>query len=184
MLTATLQDRAALYASGALPALERDALEVIVAYHREFRDLVRAMERASTAALLATVAPSAPPAELRERILGSVGRIAARPAPEGWVVTDAEGRFEWVSPAFTGMCGHSLDELRGRKPGTVLQGPQTDPAAVDRLRQAIRARRPCRETLTNYHKDGSAYQADIRILPVLDDDDEPLWFVARERLVG
>jgi PAS domain S-box-containing protein len=184
MLTATLQDRAALYASGALSAPELEALEVIVAYHAEFRELVRAMERASTAALLAAATPSAPPAGLRGRILGSVGRHPGRPPLEGWVVTDAEGRFEWVNPVFTSMCGHSLEELRGRKPGQVLQGHKTDPAAVERLRQAIRARKPCRETLMNYHKDGSVYQADIRILPVLDDDAEPLWFVARERLLG
>jgi PAS domain S-box-containing protein len=184
MLSSTLQDRAAMYASGALAAPEREALEVIVGFHAEFRALVRELERASTAALLASASRVAPPTGLRERILGSVGRHPDRPHPEGWVVTDADGWIEWVNPAFVSMCGHSLEELRGRKPSQVLQGPKTDPAAVDRLRQAIRARQPGRETLANYHKDGKAYLADIRILPVLDDESEPLWFVARERLVG
>ena len=36
----------------------------------------------------------------------------------------------------------------------------------------------------NYHKDGSSYLADIRIMPVLDDEGQPLWFVARERLLA
>jgi hypothetical protein len=81
------------------------------------------------------------------------------------------------------MCGHDLADLRGRKPGPLLQGPETDPAAVARIRAAVQARQACRETLVNYHKDGRAYRADIRIAPVLDDTGEPLWFVARERLV-
>jgi hypothetical protein len=77
-----------------------------------------------------------------------------------------------------------LDELRGRRPGQLLQGPGTDRAAVERIRVALRARRPCREELVNYHKDGSAYRADVQIMPVLDDDGNPLWFVAKERLLA
>jgi hypothetical protein len=52
---------------------------------------------------------------------------------------------------------------------------------VGRLRTAISEKRPCRETLVNYHKDGSQYRVDIRLYPILDDDGRPLWFVARER---
>jgi PAS domain S-box-containing protein len=81
------------------------------------------------------------------------------------------------------MCGYSLEELKGHKPGRVLQGPQTDPSAVERIRNALGSRQSCRETLTNYHKDGTRYLADIRIAPILDDDGRPLWFVARERKV-
>jgi PAS domain S-box-containing protein len=98
-------------------------------------------------------------------------------------VTDPVGRIEWVNPAFTAMCGHDLAELRGRKPGPILQGPDTDPAAVARIREAVHARRACRETLVNYHKNGTPYRAEVRIAPVLDDAGEPLWFVARERLL-
>jgi hypothetical protein len=49
------------------------------------------------------------------------------------------------------------------------------------MRSALHARRPCRETLVNYHKDGSAYVVDIEITPILDEEQQPLWFVARER---
>jgi PAS domain S-box-containing protein len=97
------------------------------------------------------------------------------------VVTDPAGQVEWVNPAFTGMCGYALDELKGRKPGHLLQGPDTDRAAVNRIREAIRDRRPCRETLVNYHKDGSRYRVDLRITPILDDKSQPHWFVAQER---
>jgi PAS domain S-box-containing protein len=97
------------------------------------------------------------------------------------VVTGPDRLIHWVNPAFTAMCGYSLAELKGRKPGALLQGRETDLEAVGRIREALRQHRPCRETLVNYHKDGSAYRVDLRIAPVLDDEGAPLWFVARER---
>ena len=97
------------------------------------------------------------------------------------VVTGPEGLVEWINPAFTAMCGYSLTELKGRKPGQLLQGPETDAAAVDRIRSAVRNCLPCREQLVNYHKDGTLYRVDIAIAPVLDDAGQPLWFVATER---
>ena len=105
-----------------------------------------------------------------------------RPAePEGFVVTDPRGLVEWINPAFTALCGYALEEIKGRKPGHLLQGPGTDPAPVARIRESLREKRPCRETLVNYHKDGTLYRVDVRITPILDDDRQPLWFVAQER---
>ena len=124
---------------------------------------------------------AAPPAALKTRILDSLATLPVRQEPEGLVATDPAGLIQWVNGGFTAMCGYSLEELKGRKPGHVLQGPDTDRAAVDRIRAALRAGRDCRETLVNYHKDGTRYRADVRIAPILDDDDKPLWFVARER---
>jgi PAS domain S-box-containing protein len=89
---------------------------------------------------------------------------------------------QWVNPAFTAMCGYSIDELRGKSLGPILQGKRTDLAAVSRMRSAIHALRPCRETLVNYHKEGWPYWVDIEITPILDDERQPRWFVARERL--
>jgi len=97
------------------------------------------------------------------------------------VVTNPDGEIEWFNHAFTEMCDYTLPELKGRKPGHVLQGPDTDPATVARIRTAISSRQRCRETIVNYHKDGSRYEADVRIAPILDDDRQPLWFVAQER---
>ena len=54
-------------------------------------------------------------------------------------------------------------------------------APVQRIRDALRERRPCRETLVNYHKDGTLYRVSVAIAPILDDEQQPLWFVAKER---
>jgi PAS domain S-box-containing protein len=180
MLTGLLQDRAALYVSGDMPAPERESFEVVLEFHAELRAEVTGLQDVVVAVAMMRVTPVAPPVGLKGRLLDAVDALP--PAePDGLVATGPDGRVEWVNPAFTAMCGFTLDELKGRKPGSLLQGPDTDPAAVGRIREALRAGRECRETLVNYHKDGTRYRVDVRISPVLDDDGRPLWFVAREQ---
>jgi PAS domain S-box-containing protein len=178
-----LQDRAALYVSGEMTAPDREAFAVLVEYHGELRAHVVALQEAMTGAAVSRVPSVAPPAGLKDRLFAALAANPARESPDALVVTGADGLVEWVNPAFTQLCGYELAELKGLKPGRRLQGPGTDQAAVERIRESLRARRGCRETLVNYHKNGSAYRADIRITPILDDEGEPLWIVARERLV-
>lgn len=184
MLTDFLHDRATLYVSGDMPAPDRDAFEVFLEYNAELRAHVAALREAAAAATVTGVGTSAPPAALRARLLEVVERTPREIGGDAMVITDAHGLLHWANPEFTALCGHTLDDLRGRKPGHVLQGPDTDPAVVDRIRAAVRDRRHCRETIVNYHKDGSPYRADVRISPVLDDAGQPRWFVARERQVA
>ncbi|MEY3607404.1 MAG: hypothetical protein RLZZ447_192 [Verrucomicrobiota bacterium] len=181
MLPELLQDRAALYVAGALDAEQRESFELLLDFQPELRALVSRLQDVGAAVTLASLRrDSAPPAALRDRVLGAVaGRT--RPEPEPMVVTCPLGRVEWVNPQFIAMCGHSFEEIRGRKPGEFLQGPDTDAGVVQRIRDAIRARRKCRERLYNYHRDGTRYAVEVALTPVLDDAGEPLWFVAKER---
>jgi PAS domain S-box-containing protein len=84
------------------------------------------------------------------------------------VITDELGLIDWVNPAFERRTGYALDEVRGRKPGTVLQGAETDPLAVDRLRSAIREQRATSEELLNYTKTGEPYWVMVNLTPVVD----------------
>lgn len=183
MLAEFLQERAALYAAGAMTAREREEFELVLDFHAELRAHVAGLQETAAGVLMAglPVATLTPPAGLRERLLEQAATPWTPEPTEARVATDADGRIVWVNAAFTAMCGHALSELKGRKPGEVLQGPDTDAAAVARIRAAVHAGRACRETLVNYHKDGSRYRVDIRITPVLDDAQRPVWFVARER---
>ena len=163
-----------------MPAEERDSFEVLLHYQAELRELVESLQAAATLVMLANTAAASPSPALKTRLLDALLTLPAL-EPEALVVTDATGHIEWFNPAFTAMCGYTLAELRGRKPGQVLQGPDTDAASVTRIRTALHNRQPCHEQLVNYHKDGSRYRADIRLAPILDDANEPLYFVARER---
>lgn len=181
MHTDVLLDRAAHYVSGEMPAAERESFEVVLEFHEELRAHVAGLQEAVAVLVTAEARPVAPPAELKARVLAAVAALPPATKPEARVVTDPGGLVLWVNPAFTAMCGYSLEELKGRKPGRLLQGADTDAAAVVRIHGALRDRRACRETLVNYHKNGTRYRVDVRIAPVLDEAGEPLWFVAQER---
>ena len=182
MLAELLQDRAVLYVTGAMTAPEQEGFEVLLEFQPELRAHVAALQEVVATVMMSQVTPvAALPVALKARILGAVDALPPRGMPDALVVTDPGGLVLWVNPAFTEMCGYSLAELQGRKPGRLLQGPDTDPVAVERIRGSLRERRACRETLVNYHKNGTRYRADVRITPILDDTGQPLWFVAREQ---
>ena len=124
------------------------------------------------------------PESLKDRILAAVpahGPAPVHGAPAAKVRTDGSGLIEWVNAEFTAMCGYELAELRGRKPGTVLQGAASDRQEIAALRAAIREVRPIEAELVNYHKNGSPYRVHIAITPICDDDQKPLFYVAKER---
>lgn len=75
----------------------------------------------------------------------------------------------YANPVFTEVTGYEADEVIGRSP-RFLQGPDTDQAALDRIRTALEEEEPVREILLNYTKDGTPYWNDLFIAPVRDDD--------------
>lgn len=177
-----LQDRAALYLSGAMTAPERENFELILEFHQPLRKHLAAMQELGSSVVLAGVRKTPRLSEgLKDRVLGGLAAQPQQLRPDGIVVTGRDCRIEWVNAAFTSMCGYSLDEIKGRNPGSFLQGPDTDPAGVERIRGALRKRRACREVLVNYHKAGTSYRVDIAIAPIFDDAGEVVWFVAREK---
>jgi PAS domain S-box-containing protein len=183
MISELLQDRAALYACGAMTAAERDAFELVLEFHHELRDFVAGLTEVGAALTLANLPAHAlmPPQHLKAQILA---KIADRPqsiTPPGLVVSDPGGLVEWISPGFTALCGYTIEEVRGKKLGPILQGEKTDRDTAERMRRAVHEHRPCHETILNYHKDGSPYWVEIAITPILDDAQQPLWLIARER---
>ncbi len=182
MINELLQDRAALYVSGAMTAREREDFELLLEFHEEVRQLVRESHDVATALLLSrlTSEAPAPPAPLKSRILHAIEGQTQEVSVEPFVMTGPDRLVQWVNPAFVEMCGYSLEELKGKSLGPILQGERTDPAAVARMRRAMHEYQPCREQVINYRKNGSPYLVDISITPILDDAGAPLWFVARE----
>jgi PAS domain S-box-containing protein len=183
MLSNFLQDRAVAYASGALAAPEREEFELMLEFHEELRAFVTDLSEVGATLTLAGTAADreAPSAGLKDRVLGAIANRPQQTTHETLVVSTPEGLVHWVSPAFSKMCGYSLDELRGKKLGPILQGVKTDRATAERLRTAVQAKRACQETILNYHKNGTPYWVEIAITPIADDVGVPLWLVARER---
>lgn len=98
------------------------------------------------------------------------------------VRTDQNGRVTSANEAFLKMCGYSLAELKGKKPGEVLQGPETEQEIVRDFRKAIRARQPFECVITNYDAKGRTYRVHIAMRPIFKKD-ELIGFEADEEKV-
>ena len=185
MIDDQLQEESALYAAGVLSIADREQFAALVDAHAELRALVVGFEEAIAAALLATPPAGlpSPSASSKERILSQLDAHpqVTKPGESGFVITGVDGLVQWVNPIFSEMCGYSLEELRGRKLGPLLQGAETDRATVVRMRDAVHSRRPCSERILNYHKNGQPYQVEIAIQPIADSAGETRWFIAHER---
>ncbi len=92
-------------------------------------------------------------------------------AADSFLVTEAEPinrpgpRISYVNDAFTRMTGYTREEVIGETP-RLLQGPNTDTAALNRIRLALESWQPVREELINYRKDGSKFWVDVSIFPI------------------
>ncbi len=84
------------------------------------------------------------------------------------VVTDVSGRIEWVNDGFTRISCFTLDEVKGRKPGAVLQGPGSDRASAKKMGDAVRSGSGVTTEIVNYAKNGRAYRLRIEIVPLRD----------------
>ena len=108
-------------------------------------------------------------------------RTAIMQAWNAVVITDADRAngypVQIANPAFCNMTGYTLEELRGRSL-KMLQGPDTDPAVVDRLRRCLQQEIYFEGSTTNYRKDGSPYFVRWSISPVYDEDRQLSHFVS------
>ncbi len=87
-------------------------------------------------------------------------------ADAGIAIADARTQaLRFVNPAFERMTGYSAAEVLGKN-CRVLQGPETDPATVARIRENLRNGKPVRVDILNYHKDGTPYWSDLNIAPI------------------
>jgi PAS domain S-box-containing protein len=83
-------------------------------------------------------------------------------------ITNVRGELEWVNESFISVTGYTLAEVKGRAPGELLQGPDTDPATVALMREGIRAGQETTAEVLNYRKDGSPFWHALEIQPMHD----------------
>ena len=86
----------------------------------------------------------------------------------GVLVTDVEGKIEWINQACTDMSGYTLAELKGKKPGEIFQGSKTKKEHVRKIREGLNSLKPFTQEIRNYRKDGSDYWIELSITPVFD----------------
>lgn len=84
-------------------------------------------------------------------------------------ITDAAGAVEWVNDSFVKITGYSFDEVKGKNM-RMLQGPESDPVVVKRIRDRLSQGNSVSEELFNYARDGRKFWVKLDITPIFDAD--------------
>lgn len=96
------------------------------------------------------------------------------------ILADSAGRIEWVNAGFTRITGYTFEEVKGKTPGRLLQGPGTDPKTVAFMRERISAGKGFQTEILNYGKDGRPYWLSIEVQPLRNERGEVEKFMAVE----
>jgi len=98
------------------------------------------------------------------------------------IVTDPNQRDNpiiFCNAAFNRLTGYSDDDVIGQN-CRILQGPETDPQTVTRMRDAIAAGKDVAVDILNYRKDGSTFWNAVFISPVRDETGKIIYFFASQ----
>ena len=97
------------------------------------------------------------------------------------LVTNPSKEIVWVNDWFTNLTGYTFNEVKGKKPGSFLQGEETDPETVKKMSAALAAGENFNVNVVNYSKEGEKYWLNISCSPVFDEKGEIEFFIAIER---
>jgi PAS domain S-box-containing protein len=94
------------------------------------------------------------------------------------IITDEFGRIEYVNNSFTTITGYTFEEVKGKKPGDVLQGKDTSAETKKLIRQKLNEKVPFSVEILNYGKAGNKYWISLVVNPIFDEKGNIKKFVA------
>lgn len=95
-------------------------------------------------------------------------RHAVEQAPNSIFIADAQGRIEYINPAFSATTGYSAAEVLGKNP-RLLSAGRTPEQVYKELWASLEAGKAWRGEFLNRRKDGSEYYESASISPLHDD---------------
>ncbi|SPF49737.1 putative Histidine kinase [Candidatus Sulfopaludibacter sp. SbA4] len=102
---------------------------------------------------------------------------AVEQAADGIVITDTDGKIQYVNPAFTAMTGYTSQEAVGQYP-RILKSGHHPAAFYAELWSTIRSGRIWEGEVINRRKDGTLYNEEMRIAPVEDSHGQIVSYIA------
>jgi diguanylate cyclase (GGDEF)-like protein/PAS domain S-box-containing protein len=92
---------------------------------------------------------------------------ALKATANGIIITDRNASIKWANPAFTKLTGYSLKEAIGHKPSELVKSSLQPQPYYQQMWQTLLAGKPWRGEIINKRKDGSLYNEELNIAPVL-----------------
>jgi diguanylate cyclase (GGDEF)-like protein/PAS domain S-box-containing protein len=90
-------------------------------------------------------------------------------SPVSVMLTDTEGRIEYVNPKFSHLTGYSLEEAVGQTP-RLLKSGETPPEEYERLWETIRKGEEWRGEFHNRNRNGDLFWVSASISPITDEE--------------
>ncbi|MDD3518630.1 MAG: diguanylate cyclase [Chromatiales bacterium] len=103
--------------------------------------------------------------------------LAVEHSPASAIITDVDGRIEYVNQRFTEITGYTSEEVVGKNP-RLWQSGQTSPKTYQRLWNAIKSGETWYGEMLNKRKDGHLFWEESRISPIRDESGRITHFVA------
>ena len=114
--------------------------------------------------------------------LGAISEAIVSSSFDSVMVCEAADKtpIVYVNRAFTELTGYTFEEVKGKSP-SLLQGPDTDPAVIDKLREDLQSGNCFEGKAINYCKDGTPFTMHWRVTPVQSEDGNVRHFIAVQR---
>jgi len=107
-----------------------------------------------------------------EEFKGGFDRIS-----DSVLITDEDGVILYANDATFENTGFAREDVLGRTPGE-LWGNQKDDSFYEYMWETIKIdKKPFETVMTNKRKDGTYYGCNLKIYPILDDNEEITFFV-------
>ena len=104
--------------------------------------------------------------------------VFAQKTTNGIIITDHNGIIEWVIQSFVDITGYSKEEVIGHKPGSMLQGKDTDKETIKLFSDKLKTEKPFEIQLKNYTKKNVPFWAQMSITPMFDEAEKLINYMA------
>ena len=108
--------------------------------------------------------------ELKDKILNIIANTV--------VITDINGNIQWANDAYTKLTGYSLEESVGINPRKLVNSNMENKKFFELLWSTILSGKVWHGEIKNRHKNGTIYDEEMTITPMMNDNNSIEFFIA------
>ncbi|MFN5319725.1 MAG: PAS domain S-box protein [Bacteroidia bacterium] len=117
----------------------------------------------------------------RKEIENDVSRLSmvAKKTSNSVIITDVQRKILWANESTLRLTGYAMEEIIGRSP-KMFQYEKTDPAIIQAISHKLANREEVQTEIQNRGKNGNEYWLDLNIVPLFNEDNTHIGFMAVE----